>query len=421
MIKLKEEGFDKESLDSALENRKIKKMIISTSKITIYSLCHNNMADSREWLFKRIDSSANDRLNDNQKLPMNKVSSESLPIWARISVLKTGFFISVSTEDDEMQFFVEQNCVSTLTKFLNMQGRAMVKHSLARDILLKNEMDEQDISLSLIYREEKRINGYGEKTVYRSVVAIRNTHFEVDNQLANLKTAVAAFEKRGAVVNHWMQDPEKLSVRMIFPQVAEDLFQKKYSLPEQIVPCITLRESETGDAAFRMNTAVVLLTGTQETRQNAGACTIGELVSGKAKTTLELNARYLESVWGKAYAQFDDFASMMHAMKDKRISPDGNPDDDGTWTIRNRKQLREFIDSAVKLCDLRKAVGTKRRDEIEKRLMDALDPKKVYTAADIAVLFLKIPGWIRKNKCNDAVCDNAAENAAKIVTAKEAA
>lgn len=421
MIQMENTGYNKESLEKAIKYRKVEKMVVHTSAITIYSLNPTNMPDNKEWLFTRVDSQAIERLNNNQRLFVNRVAAASLPAWARTAVIKSGFFISVSTEEEEIQFFVEQNPVSTLMKFLSLQGRAFVKSGLIRNLMLKEEMDEQDLTLSLVYREEKQVNSYGDKVTYRSIVAFRNEGFDTSHQLENLETAVNFWEQKGAVVDRWSQDQEKISVRMILPQMAELLFQGEYSLPTQIVPCITIRDSESGDAAFQMQTAVVLLTGTKETRESAAACRIEELIHGKAKQKVELTCDVLEDLWNKAYNDFANYASMMHEMQEQRISPAGNADDDGNWSIRNRKQLRIFIESALKICDCKRTLGKKRRDAIESKLLAALNPEKVYSAADIAVLFLKIPGWIRKEKVNETVLNNTADSLTKLVMEKEAA
>lgn len=421
MIQMENTGYDKESLEKALKERTVKKLNVPTSAITIYSLKPTNMPDNKEWLFTRVDSQAIERLNNNQRLYVNRVAAGSLPTWARMSVIRTGFFLSVATKEEEMQFFVERNAVSTLMKFLSLQGRAFVKSGLTRNLMLKEEMDEQDLTLSLVYREEKRVNSYGDKVTYRSIVAFRNEGFDTSHQLENLETAVNFWEQKGAVVDKWSQDQEKINVRMVLPQMGAILFQGEYSLPKQVVPCITIREGETGDAAFRMQTGVVLLAGTKETRQGAEACAIGGLASGKAKTVLRLDTDTLEGLWNEAYRQFCGFASQMREMQGKRISPAGNADDDGTWEARNMKQLRGFILSALKACDFRKAVGVKRKDVLAEKLLGALNPAKAYSAADIALLFFKIPGWIKKWQCNETVCDGASENAARIVVMKEAA
>lgn len=420
MIQLKKEGLDKESFCQALKARKVKKMVVPTSAITIYSLNPNTLPESKVWKFKRIDSNAEEKLNNNQRIAENSVSPDTLPTWARSLIIRTGFFFSVSTEDDELQFVVEKNPISTLTKFLNLQGTSFLKPSLARDLLLKSELDAQNRALSLIYRDET-MTVYGENITNRNIVAFRGDKYDISSQLQNLKMAVKFLEKKGAVIDKWSQDQEKISVRMLLPEMAETVFRGKYGLPQQLVPCITLREGESGDAAFKMQAAAVYLTGTEESRKNARACKIGSLLSGKAKKTLKIDEQNLEDAWDEANRLFDSYASAMHDMQTVRVSPAGNAADNSRWKDRNMRHLQEFIFSAMTLCGFRTILGIKRRDEVEKRLLASINPERVYYASDIAMLFLKIPGWVHKNGCNETVFTNTADNVTRIAMTKEAA
>lgn len=418
MISLRKCGFDRESFNQTLCDREVQKVAVHTADITIYSLLPSNMPDSKIWKVRRMDSEAVERFNENQPLVTNSVMQDSMPLWAKLSLINTGFFISVG--DDGEQYFVEKNSVSTLYKFLDLKKKRQgyEKNSQIRNLMLKSEMDEQNIEISMIYRTEDRYNSCGDQIKYRSVVAFRSTKFDTTEQLMNLKTAVSFLEQKGGSVDKWEQDAEKIKVRVLFPELAEN-WQKEHGLSKALTPCITLQESETGDAAFRMQAAVVLLSGTQENRQSAEACRLAELEKGEPRVRINLTAESLSDLWADACLHFENFASSMEEMQHMRISPAGNADDNKRWPGQNNKVLKEFLYSAFQIVDFKSALGTKRRDQALKALYAALNPNKPYSAADLAMLILKVPTWTRKQDCNESVRTKAAENAAKIV--KEAA
>jgi hypothetical protein len=175
-------------------------------------------------------------------------------------------------------------------------------------------------------------------------------------------------------VNYWFVNHDICETCITFPEIASETAKAYDKLPDQVLPGILLRSSDTGKScvdvkavAFIGNSRHYIILETKK-RKHTGEVDVDQFVEDANEVILE-NVRTLPE--------------LLQNMTENVIYEAGSGK-------ANFAKVRLAISKTIKYCGLTKIIGKKREKELKTALVAELNPDRDYTEYDIAAMIMKI-------------------------------
>ena len=175
-------------------------------------------------------------------------------------------------------------------------------------------------------------------------------------------------------VKYWFVNHDIVETCIVFPEIAEETAEAYKKLPDEVLPGILLRSSDTGKSCVDVKAVAFIgksnhyITLETKKRKHTGEVDVDALVEEANEVILE-NVRTLPV--------------LLATMTENVIYEAGSGK-------ANMAKVRLAISKTIKHCGLTKIVGKKREKDLKTALVAELNPDRNYTEYDVAAMIMKI-------------------------------
>jgi hypothetical protein len=305
-----------------------------------------------------------------------------------------GFFI----REHGQIFYVSKNAVTSILSRANLSGDNMYAISYLRTAFLAYSLykkgigecgngrhesrrtfsNPDDQNCTLVYREIKD----GGK-VYRKIFFVPTEKYSPVPLMVvpEIAEKICDDDIMGEPdVKYWFVNHDIVEICIVFPEIADETADAYKKLPDQVLPGILIRSSDTGKSCVDVKAVAFIgksrhyITLETTKRKHTGEVDVEALVEEANEVVLE-NVRTLPELLVKLTENIIYEAGSGKA---------------------NLAKVRMAISKAIKHCGLTKIVGKKREKELKMALIAELNPDRDYSEYDIAAMIMKI---------GDRICD----------------
>ena len=342
------------------------------------SLTHDLLEEYEE--FKSIELDA----KYNYLIPKNEYSKELY----EESVAENGFMI----QERGQTFYTSKTMMSSLLARCLINGQnsyfnCCLRNTLIAYLLYKRGIGDcgngrheprctyinpDDQNVTLVYREIKE----GGKTL-RKIFYMPTEKYTPVPLMVVPETAERICDDDilgEPTVKYWFVNHEIVEACIVFPEIAEETAEAYEKLPDQVLPGILLRSSDTGKSCVDVKAVAFIgksqhyITLETKKRKHTGEVDVDSFVEEANEAILE-NVRILPELLAK--------------MTENVIY------EAGAGKTRMAK-VRNAISKAFRHCGLTKIIGKKREKELKTALFTELNLERDYTEYDVAAMIMKI-------------------------------
>ena len=304
------------------------------------------------------------------------------------STQQTGFLI----QEHGQAFYVSRNALPSLYARASLGGDGMYAISLARNVFLGHSLykkgigecgngrhearrtfaNPDDQNCTLVYREIKD----GSK-VYRKIFFVPTEKYSPVPLMVvpEIAERICDDDIMGQPdVKYWFVNHDIVETCIVFPEIAEETAEAYKKLPDEVLPGILLRSSDTGKSCVDVKAVAFIgksnhyITLETKKRKHTGEVDVDALVEEANEVILE-NVRTLPV--------------LLATMTENVIYEAGSGK-------ANMAKVRLAISKTIKHCGLTKIVGKKREKDLKTALVAELNPDRNYTEYDVAAMIMKI-------------------------------
>jgi hypothetical protein len=304
------------------------------------------------------------------------------------STTQTGFMLL----EHGQPFYISRNALPSIYARASIGGDGMYAPSLARNVFLGHSLykkgigecgngrhearrtfaNPDDQNCTLVYREIK--DG---SHVYRKIFFVPTEKYSPVPLMVvpEIAERICDDDVMGEPeVKYWFVNHDLVETCIVFPEIAEETADAYKNLPDQVLPGIMLRSSDTGKSCVDVKAVAFIgksrhyITLETKKRKHTGDVDVDCLVEEANEVILE-NVRTLPS--------------LLASMTENVIYEAGS----GKAAFA---KVRLAISKTIRHCGLTKIIGKKREKELKLALIAELNPDRDYTEYDVAAMIMKI-------------------------------
>lgn len=239
------------------------KGVLKSTKINPELSLPEALTDDEDWIFKFIEENLNGLLLE--------------------EIVKDGLIFTLKEENLESPLFIAPSAYNTLGQRIDMPGSAMQYSSLGRECHIADHVAhhaEKQTCTAVIKRHEGVDKVFAMLSATYRPIAL-NILEDITNALEK-ESGIGTGEGVRWTINHAMAE-----IALEFPEYGSKI-REAYGLEDELMPCIKLMSSDTGECAVRAvgfwrTTSGDEIITDEYSRSHKGAITAGEIVKNVQK------------------------------------------------------------------------------------------------------------------------------------------
>ena len=320
---------------------------------------------------------------DEMELPVleQKIESEYDHDLYRETFRESGFMM----KEKEKCFYISRNALPSLFSRLKLGGEKMYNTNIVRNLLVGKMLYEQgiqaedravfknpeDTNASIVYRELKD----GEKTLRKIFFVPTNKYCPIPLMvLPEIAEKICDDDILGDPdIQYWRVNHDIAEIVITFPAIAEETASAYTKLPDEVLPGVLIRTSDTGKSCVDVKAVAFVgrshhyITLETSKRKHTGEVTSDEIVNEANEVVLR-NVRVLPE--------------LLANLTENVIYEPG--------VTKDVSVVRKAISKTILYCGLTKVLGKKREKDLKTGLFAEINEERVYTQYDIAAMIMKI-------------------------------
>lgn len=244
---------------------------------------------------------------------------------------------------------------------------------------------ERDLYISHLFKSAKKSTFViREIAGVKKLVAILSAKYKAlpQSALCEIIEALDDIKDFGVMKTHlWMMNNWTSDIYVEFPEKAEDI-RNYYELPDEFVPGLWLRTSDTGDSSvkiyptWRHGNSISYVEKSAVRRIHSGKVELEEII---------------QKVADEAFAEYTRLPEAMCSLMSQSIT-------DASWDLtkvkdanKNKKRMEAVIKKAFKKLNIVKAIGKGHEKSLREQLCAEFAGNIRYSAYDVATAIMSLP------------------------------
>ena len=272
-------------------------------------------------------------------------------------------------------YFCSDNLWTTLSARSGVGGPQMSIPSLERDLLIAKGLNKDDYVKAIIRTED------GQSKIF--AIMSDRYKYEPNTCLAKIVEEIDDGTLGKMKINNWFINQSIAEIYIEFPDKAKEL-AKTYEFEDEFIPGVYLAKSDIGECAVKAKatwrTGNSIFVDYEIRRRNTKNLDIDKIISDIKANMFKKYTKLPETLCDLMMIDITDPSLKTSGMSMEDIKK------------KSRQAVVECLQYAFKIIKMEEAIGKTRSNAIFEQIIDSLDYSLDYTAYDIAMQIMTLPG-----------------------------